>query len=320
MVEVSADSHVGIEQVIGPPLVRYPAGVEEHMPARKPEPGRKGPELGGDRHLRHGRVGVAQPQEHQAQVRHPMTQAVNRLQQRDRVEPVVHSPTPEDHLVVRAYPGQCAPQPMAVPARWFAGQPVGHDRNELLEEGVGLVVVRVDPPQGRQGPEPEVPLALAGTGEEVAAAQGDIDDPGLAGHGHVVRLGVAAPHLEVLKVGGVVNVHCHRLVRLLQLLGHVHQRAGGEANIGAVDQLGQSGAGRQAQLGVGVGAGDRHRARQDHVHVLAQDMGQVPRPDGRTRHLGADGVGREHHGPAPVTLPGCEVVRHRREATCPRHP
>ena len=129
---VRADGDVGVEQEIGSPFVRHPARVEKDVLSRQPEPGREGLELRGHRHLGDGGVGVAKPQEHQAYVRHLVAQPVHRPQDRDGVKPVVHSPTPEHHLVEWADPGKRAAQAVGLATWRFARQAVGHDRNELF--------------------------------------------------------------------------------------------------------------------------------------------------------------------------------------------
>ncbi len=113
----------------------------------------------------------------------------------------------------------------------------------------------------------------------------------------------------------VVDVDNDRLGRVAKLLGHVHEAARSVGDIRALDQFPDGRAGRQAQLRIGVGTRDRNRAREDDIEVLSEDVCQFPRPDGWTGHLRPDRVGGEDDDPS--TLPGCERVRHRREATGP---
>src|SRR5208282_1074965 len=64
-----------------------------------------------------------------------------------------------------------------------------------------------------------------------------------------------------------------------------------------------------------MSARNSDRARQDDIVVLPEDVCQFPGPDRWAGHLGPNRVGGEDDDPS--TLPGCERVRHRREATGP---
>ncbi len=113
----------------------------------------------------------------------------------------------------------------------------------------------------------------------------------------------------------VVDVDDDRLGRLTKLLSHVNEAARGEGDIRALHQFPDGRPGRQAQVGVGMCARNRDGAREDDVEVPPEHICQFPCPNGRPGHLRPDRVGSEHDHPS--TLPGCEHVRHRREATGP---
>ena len=124
---------------------------------------------------------MAHAEENKAQLRDPPAQTVGRPQQRNGVEPVVDTSAPKHDLVVRPDTRDDAAQAWALPAGRLARQPEGHHRDQLGQEGVALVGVRVDPAQGGQGAEPEIPLAFAGTGEKVTPSQTGVDDAGQSG-------------------------------------------------------------------------------------------------------------------------------------------
>ena len=201
---------------------------------------------------------MAHAQENEAQFRHPPAQAFCRPQKRNRVEPVIDTPAPKHDLVVLPDTRHDVSQARALPPGRLARKPEGDHRDQLGQEGVDLVGVRVDPAEGGQRAEPEIPLALARTGEKITSAQTSVDDAGQAGHGPVL-LGpvpfrrVWSTHLQIFQVVRVVDVDSHGMVGLPQLRRHIDKSTRGERDVGAVNQLPDSLTGSQAQFGIGMG-------------------------------------------------------------------
>ena len=101
-------------------------------------------------------------------------------------------------------------------------------------------------PRAAKRAEPEIPLALARTGEKVASSQAGVDDAGQAGYGPVffgpilfwpvlfwpVLLcpvffwPVWPSHLQVFQVVRVVDVDGHGLVGVPQLFCHIDEALG----------------------------------------------------------------------------------------------
>ena len=69
------------------------------MPAGEPETVALGPQLGGHPHLGYLRVRMSHAQEHQPQRRPTDPQLVDRVHQRQRIEPVVHAAAPDQHRI-----------------------------------------------------------------------------------------------------------------------------------------------------------------------------------------------------------------------------
>ena len=186
------------------------------------------------------------------------------------------------------------------------------------EERVDFIVVRVDPAHCGQRAQPEIPLAFTCAGEKVTPSQTSVDHPGQTGHRPVLFGPVCSTHLQVLQVIGVINVDHNRLFCFLQLTRHIDEAARGEGDVSAFDQLLERFAVGQPQLSVRVVARNRHRARQHHLHVVAQDSRQLPGADGGAGHLRPHRVSSEYHR-ALGTLPA-RGFQHRREATGDRRP
>ena len=108
MLEVSRYTDVCVEQIVLSIFERDPGLVEEHVLVRHPEFFRKQPSLRDSLHLGHVRVRVLDPQEEETHVRVLNGDFSHSPDQRSRIEPVVDSTAPDDHLVVDADAGRHA--------------------------------------------------------------------------------------------------------------------------------------------------------------------------------------------------------------------
>ena len=119
---------------------------------------------------------MAHAGEEQPHARPSVPQPVDRVQQRQRIEPVVDASTPEDHFVVDPDTGHHAAQRGREVLRRLILDAERHHGEQRAEIGAVVVGVLVEPPDGRELAEPEVALTGAGTQEEVAAPELLVDD------------------------------------------------------------------------------------------------------------------------------------------------
>jgi hypothetical protein len=80
----------------------------------------------------------------------------------ERVEPVPEATAPQQNLVVGTDAWVDALEHLPGMARGLRWQAKGHDGDEPTQGGVVGVCVGVDPSNDRKGPQPIVPLLLAG--------------------------------------------------------------------------------------------------------------------------------------------------------------
>ena len=147
------------------------------------------------------------PGEEEAHQRTAATHEINRLDQGDRIEPVVETATPEQDFVIGPDAGHHASDSGCRALRSGALGTERHHGDQISEVWRLLVADLVDPADCGQLPEPEVALAETSTEEQVPAAQLLVD--------HVERVpdcGTAfgrielAGSLERFQMEGVVEI------------------------------------------------------------------------------------------------------------------
>ncbi len=294
VVEVVADAHVGVEQVVGPVVVADPFLVEEHVGAGQAPLRRKGAGGEGHPHLRHVRVRVLHAQEEQPDVVAAVLEQVHGLDQRERVEPVVDPAAPQDDLVPGADAGHDALERRAGALRRQRADPEGCHVDERAQRDVVVVGHGVEPAERGQVAQPEVPLLLARADHEVAAQAllvglgNRVADDQAAGLGRVL-LGL----LELLEVERVVEVDDDDLLAALQERVLVQDVALEEQHVAPrVELAGARLVGDRADLE--VEAGDQALRRRDQAHLVVdrQRGGDLPGADRRAGHLRLERVGR----------------------------
>ena len=245
MLEVRRDADVGVEQVVGPLVIRHRALVEEDVPPGQPELTRELLGLPRDLHLRHAGVGVLHAHEEEPDLRVAVLEAVDGADQGQRVEPVVDPTAPDDRLVVRPDAGHGSLDRMAALHRRGVLDAERHHGDEVVEVLVLVVDGGVDPPLTGELAEPEVPLLVRRAEQEVRPAQLLVQ--GVRGHLDRVHPAVRAEVLgllELLEVHRVVDVRDDDLAAALDPERGLQQEALEDDHVGPAGRLAQAGAGR----------------------------------------------------------------------------
>ena len=161
--------------------------------------------------------------------------------------------------------------------------------------------MRIDPSEGRELPEPEVALLAAGAEEEVAAQELVVEDTrGTSHHLTTALVTEVTRLLELFEVEGIVDVDDHYLLRLAEEREHRQQEALEEQDVAPILQLPHLllvDAANGETLVADVACLQRH---QLDVVLVGQSFGDLPRPDGRARHLGGEGVAGGDHDATPA--------------------
>jgi hypothetical protein len=168
----------------------------------------------------------------------------------------------------------------------------GDDVDEAPQRRIVVVGRRVDAPGVGERAQPEVPLSLAGTHEEVTAGEVFVDDRDLVRDGAFVFVVVTVSAFEVLQMGGDVHVDDEGSRSRRHLGMATHHARGCEHDVGPRHQRPHVVRGRGDRTdphGVVVARGF-DGAGQGDVEVTGQHAGQMPRPDGRSRHRVGDGI------------------------------
>ena len=167
---MQAHGDVGLEEDVLPLGVRHPVDEERAATLEIELTSARERALG---LLHDADVGVrmADAEEHALDVGSRRAQAVQRLEQRERIEPVPEPARPEHDFVVAADAGEDAFQRVARVHRRHVGDAERHDREQTLEAAVVDVVGVVQPPRGREHAEPEAALRLARAQKEVAVLE-----------------------------------------------------------------------------------------------------------------------------------------------------
>ena len=260
MVEVRADGDVGVEQEVGPPVIRGPPGIEEHVLARERRASPRAPEAGPPPRMA-GTAGLGWRMPRKTRRSSGMRRRKrSTARSSDMGSSQLYTPPPHSTTLSSGpIPGTTPRRPGPPTAGRLARQPEGHHGDQLRQQGVAQVVVGVDPAQGAQGTEPEIALPFAGAGKEVAPSEPGVSDTGQTGHGPVLFCPLtfwpaSSTHLQVFQVVGVVYIDRNGVVGFTELGCHVDERTGGEHDVGLVDQLPDGRAFGQAQLRVGMRA------------------------------------------------------------------
>ncbi len=167
-----------------------------------------------------------------------MADPVHGTHERDGVEPVVDTASPHDHRICLSDGRKVPAEHGAGGERGVGGKAESHDVDEAAQRRIVVVRRRIDATDVRERAEPEVPLPLTGTEEEVAPGEIFVDDRHLMGHGLFVLLLATSAALEVLEMRGDVHVDDDGNGGVRHLGVSAYHARGGEHDVGLLDQRG----------------------------------------------------------------------------------
>ena len=273
--------------VIGHPIAKKEMGIKQSQLlcqcfyfARHPHP------------WHNRRVQVLLGKEEELHIRANLHHLGQGVDKGEGIEPVPQTTAPQNQFVISPNARMHTFERRFCLLGRCGGQTKGNHIDQPAQGFVSGVVARIHPTNGPQHPQPIVPLAVAGTDEEVAHLK-------LAVENALVQLmdirlpfdGQVAVDLQIFQGERVIDVHNQRFSQIAQSRQFVDQVAKGEHNIGQIDQMDNTfrfGSviafdlkALSLQAGRAVGG-------QCHVKVLAQCFRHLPIAHSRTGHFDVD--------------------------------
>ncbi len=144
----------------------------------------------------------------------------------ERIEPVVNTASPQHDLVIGSNARNHALDRRRGPDRQFVVDAERCHPDQRAQRRIAVVRQWVGAAQCSEVTQPEVPLLLAGTHEEVPTRQLLVEDGNNAGNDSNPNMGFGASAVfELLEVEGIVDINNKNLLRAAQKWIPVHQHA-----------------------------------------------------------------------------------------------